>query len=449
VIKVRKMPPDVGATGWNAILPSRDAYPSLEGKHEADYLIIGAGFAGLAAARRLSQLEPTARIIVLEGRKLAEGPAGRNSGFMIDLPHDLSSDDYAGSSSDNDRRHTAMNRAAIEFAKQAARDYDLPAEAVAATGKVNAAATEKGLKHNADYAQHLTQLGERFSMLDAQEMKALTGTEYYQGGLWTPGTTMLQPAMFVRGVGAGLQRHATLSLYEQSPVVALDKQSGTSSWVAKTPEGSVTAGKVVLAVNGLIEHFGFYSGRLMHLLLFASMTRPLTPQESKQLGGESRWGLTPADPLGTTVRRISGTGGDRIVIRNRASYDPGLIASDREMAAVARTHQQSFLERFPMLKQVTMEHCWSGRLCLSLNNVQAWGELDEGLFSACCQNGLGAAKGTVAGIIAAEQAAGGKQTLMPDYVPEVQPKRLPPQPLMRVGANAVLRWKEYRAGREF
>lgn len=232
-------------------------------------------------------------------------------------------------------------------------------------------------------------------------------------------------------------------------MVALDKQSGASGWVAKTPEGSVSAGKVILAVNGLIEHFGFYSGRLMHLLLFASMTRALTPQESKQLGGESHWGLTPADPLGTTVRRISGTGGDRIVIRNRASYDPGLIASAREMAAVARTHQQSFLERFPMLKQVTMQHCWSGRLCLSLNNVQAWGELDEGLFSACCQNGLGAAKGTVAGIIAAEQATGSKQTLMPDYVPDEQPKRLPPQPLMRVGANAVLRWKEYRAGREF
>ena len=97
-----------------------------------------------------------------------------------------------------------------------------------------------------------------------------------------------------------------------------------------------------------------------------------------------------------------------------------------------------------------MEHCWSGRLCLSLNNVQAWGEVDEGLFSACCQNGLGAAKGTVGGIIAAESAvARVVETLMPDYQPEIAPKRLPPEPFMWLGANAVMRWKEYRAGKEF
>ena len=55
----------------------------------ADYLIIGGGFAGLSAARRLNQLEPTAKIVVLEACDIGEGPAGRNSGFMIDLPHNL------------------------------------------------------------------------------------------------------------------------------------------------------------------------------------------------------------------------------------------------------------------------------------------------------------------------------------------------------------------------
>ncbi|MCA9772984.1 MAG: FAD-dependent oxidoreductase, partial [Myxococcales bacterium] len=49
--------------------------------------IIGAGFAGLAAARRLAQLRPQDTVVILEARAVAEGPAGRNSGFMIDLPH--------------------------------------------------------------------------------------------------------------------------------------------------------------------------------------------------------------------------------------------------------------------------------------------------------------------------------------------------------------------------
>lgn len=449
MIKIRKMPPDVGVTAWNAILPQRQAFPALEGQHKADYLIIGAGFAGLAAARRLLQVAPGAKVVVLEGRRIAEGPAGRNSGFMIDLPHELASDDYAGSSEENDRRHTAMNRAAIDFSKQAAVEYGLSEEALSLSGKTNAAATEQGLKHNADYAQHLSQLGETYRMLDVNDMRLLTGTDYYQGGLWTPGTVMLQPALYCRGIADGLQRHKAINIYEQSAVVSLEKQDGAGLWQAKTDRGWVRASKVILAVNGLVEHFGFYSGRLMHLMLYGSMTRPLNEHEIKALGGEPRWGLTPADPLGTTVRRISGTGGDRIIIRNRATYDPDMMPSKQLMDSVARSHERSFNDRFPMLGDVSMEYCWSGRLCLSLNSVPAWGEVEDGLFSACCQNGLGAAKGTVGGIIAAEKAAKSAETLVPDYRPEAAPKRLPPKPLMRLGANAIMRWKEHRAGKEF
>ena len=87
----------------------------------ADWLVIGAGFAGLSAARRLTELARGDRIVVLEARRVGEGPAGRNSGFMIDLPHDLSSANYAGGA-ERDRNLIALNRAAIDFARRAARD---------------------------------------------------------------------------------------------------------------------------------------------------------------------------------------------------------------------------------------------------------------------------------------------------------------------------------------
>ena len=441
------MPPDTGTAAWNAILPMRHPNPALSEHIEADYLVIGAGFAGLSAARRLTQLQPAARIVVLEGRELATGPAGRNSGFMIDLPHELTSDDYAGESAENDRRQTAMNRAAIDFAKAIANDFGLSAEALAATGKINAAATNKGLRHNLDYAEHLTQLGEAFKLLDAAGMQALTGTAYYQRGLWTPGTVMLQPALYIRGLAEGLQASSGVELFEHSPVISLTKNA--HGWRVTTPDGSVQAGRVIIAVNGLIEHFGFYRGRLMQLMLYGSMTRALTPAEISTLGGELQWGFTPADPLGTTVRRISGTGGDRIIIRNCATYDPKMQSSPGKMRSIAQVHKDSFKARFPMLENVEMEHCWDGRLCLSLNSVFALGELEDGLYSACCQNGLGTAKGTVAGIVAAEQAAGCSDTLMPEYRVEAQPKKLPPEPFMWLGANSVMKWKEFWAGKEF
>ena len=140
-------------------------------------------------------------------------------------------------------------------------------------------------------------------------MRRLTGTGFYQGGLFTPGAGLAQPALFIRSMAEALSR--TLDLFERSPVTALTRSGG--DWLAETPNGAVTAPRIILAVNGHAESFGFFRRRLLHVFTYASMTRALTADEVKRLGGEPRWGLLPADPMGSTVRRISDTGGDRIV----------------------------------------------------------------------------------------------------------------------------------------
>ena len=85
-----QQPVDPGPAAWNMLLPSAPARAALAESTTADWLVIGAGFAGLSAARRLAELHPADRIVVLEASRIAEGPSGRNSGFMIDVPHDLS-----------------------------------------------------------------------------------------------------------------------------------------------------------------------------------------------------------------------------------------------------------------------------------------------------------------------------------------------------------------------
>lgn len=441
--RVSRLPKDPGRTGWNALLPAPPPARVLDGRITADWLVIGAGFAGLAAARRLSQLRPGERIVLLEATRVGEGPAGRNSGFMIDLPHELASDGYAGAA-ERDARQIRMNRAAIAFAAEAAEEYRLPAEAFSRDGKVNAAATEGGLRHNAHYSRHLTGLGEPHELLDAGDMRALTGSGYYLGGLRTPGTAMIQPAMFVRGIAQGLA--PVVDIFEQSPVTALTREG--PDWRAETPRGAVTAPRVILGVNGHAESFGFFRRRLMHIHLYASMTRALTPDEVKRLGGAPRWGLTPADPMGTTVRRISGTGGDRIVVRNRVTYDPTMEIRERRIGAMGRSHDASFAARFPMLAGVGMEYRWAGRLCLSWNGVPAFGEVEDGVFAACCCNGLGVARGTAAGMLAAELAAQGNNPLLSEMLAQDPPSPLPPEPFASIGARLTLRWREWRAGAE-
>ena len=132
-----------GVSGWYTILPEPELPRVLEEDITVDWLVIGAGFAGLSAARRLSQLREKESIVLLNSIRIGEGSSGRNSGFMIDLPHDISTDSYAGAV-EQDVLQTSKNRYAISFAAEAAEEYRFPQEVFNPCGKINAAASESG-----------------------------------------------------------------------------------------------------------------------------------------------------------------------------------------------------------------------------------------------------------------------------------------------------------------
>lgn len=444
-VKVKRLPVETGRSGWEAISSRKFPVRVLDEDLRADWLIIGAGFAGLAAARRLMQVRPGDKVVLVDAKELAEGPAGRNSGFMIDVPHNLSSGEYSASSAEATRLEISQNRFAIEFAKSAANEYGMEPDIFGSFGKINAAATPRGMKLNARYAASLGRIGESSKLLDANEMREITGSAYYLGGLQTPGAVLIQPAEYIRTFAAGL--HSKVDLRENSPVVGLERRGNV--WTARTPSGSVTAPKVILAVNGHIQDFGHFKGRLMHIFTYASMTAGFKAKDFGQnVSGVPHWALLPADPMGATIRKIASNGKSRIVVRTRFTYDPSMQVTDARVAGIAAEQRKSFDARFPELKSVPMEYSWAGRLCLSLNDVPAFGEIDNGLYSACCENGLGTVKSTLAGVMAVDLATGAQSAPLEAYGRQAAPKRIPPEPFAWLGVNSVIRLQELRAGRE-
>lgn len=437
----KRLPSQLGPAAWNVILGSQAERPALEGDQTADFVIVGAGFAGLSAARRLTQLQPGARIVVLEAGRVAHGSAGRNSGFMIDLPHELVSDDYAGSG--DDRAVIDLNRRAIAFGREAVEDYGIDRNFFDPAGKINGAASERADAHNRSYAKHLRRMGEASELLDHQQMAEITGSRHYRSGLYSAGTVMLQPAGYVRGLARGLEA-AGVSIFENSAVTGFARQG--ADWRVMTAKGWVMTPRVILTVNGHLESFGFEQGRLMHLFLYAVMTPELDQESLAKLGGHARWGVTPSDPMGTTVRRIDGgQGGNRIVTRTCATLRPNTAPSQAELNRAARVMQRKFDQRFPQLAGMSMQYAWAGLLCLSLNGVAVARKLDEGVYSGCVQNGLGAARGALTGIAAAELACGVESDVTQHFAAQARPTKLPPQPFQQIGANVALRWKEWKA----
>ena len=445
---VKSLPRQPGPAAWNEILGTAPQYDEARGDLTADWLIIGGGFAGLSAAKRLGELRGGDSIILLEAGRIAAGPAGRNSGFMIDLPHELGGDDgYVGSVA-FDKKQIGLNRHAQAFAKANAIEYDMPQEAVNPMGRVNGAVNDHGKTHNDDYAKHLDSLGESYRHMNASEMKEMTGTDFYASGLFMPGAVLLQPALYIRELAHGLVHKQThpLKLFENSPAVAFETQG--DSWLVETPKAKIKAKIVIMAVNGHAENFGFFKNRLMHVFTYASMTKPLTKAQQTALGGAKEWGITPSDPMGSTIRRHDGIGGNRIVVRNRWTFDPSMAVPESRIKAFGRDQDKAFRNRFGMLGDVAMDYRWSGHLCLSRNSVPAFGEIETNWFSACCQNGLGTAKGTLAGIGAVDLATKSNSPIVQDLLSYDAPEKLPPRPLSTIGANIILKWREFKAGAE-
>ena len=69
---------------WINDLPPRNNIKVLSNNQECDWLIIGAGYTGLSAARKLSEIYPNQKIIITDAQLAGEGASGRNSGYLVD-----------------------------------------------------------------------------------------------------------------------------------------------------------------------------------------------------------------------------------------------------------------------------------------------------------------------------------------------------------------------------
>ncbi len=441
VFVAARLPKNNGVSAWVAMLPPRKGNPPLQGHATADIVIIGGGFAGLSAARRISELDPSLTVAVLEAGVIGEAAAGRNSGFIIDLPHDVSSDDYGGDTMTKSREAIEINRTAIGLASSIAAEQGWGRDIFDPCGRYSVAISSAGDRHLIDYARDLIKLGEKHQLLSQREIAEVTGSQAYTSALFTPGTVMVQPAAYIRGVADCL--HDPVRVYERTPAVRLE--SSGNGWLVKTPEGSISTGRIILANNGHAQSFGFFKSELLHIFTFASMTREFDPGH---LAGQRQWAATPALPMGTTVRRIPGEKGDRVLIRSRYTYHPTIETGEGTLRRAGAVHDRKFRARFPGIGDIPMEYRWAGAMAVTWNSVPAFGEIEKGIFAACGCNGVGATKATANGIAAAELMLGHTSRLTEIFARFDAPRRLPPQPFTTIGAKANLAIKEWRTGGE-
>ena len=436
--KVTSIPADDNTCGWFHLSQSRTAKPSHTGTKHARWVVVGAGFTGLAAARQLALHFPNEEIVLVEAQEVGFGSAGRNAGFAIDLPHDIGADDYIGDI-DTAKISLKLNLAGQSILKTLVEQYQIDCN-LRPSGKYQAAIEDRGVAVLDAYRRGLDKLGQPYQMIEGDDLPSHIGTHFYRKALFTPGTALIQPAALVKGLADSLPGNVTL--YERTAITEVEYGEKTQ---LIHRNGRIIADKLLLTNNAFGMRFGFLQGTMLPIFTYASLTRELTAAEQQRLGGKDFWGVIPADPFGTTLRR---THDNRILVRNSFSFNSDGRANQKYLDRYVKRHRESFARRFPMLPEVDFDYTWGGSLAMSRNHEGFFGQLAPNVYGALCCNGLGITRGTITGTLLADWLAGQRSDLIDFLLASPGPNRNPPEPFLSAGVNMNLMWGQHRAGLE-
>lgn len=436
--RISAIPKDDAMCGWYHTAPVRQARPAHAGEKITRWTVLGAGFTGLAVARQLALNFPGDEIVLVDAQEVGFGTSGRNAGFAIDLPHDIGADDYIGDI-DIARSTLKLNRLGQTILHSLVEQHGIDCH-MRPSGKYQAAVEDRGIAVLDAYRRGLDKLGEPYEVIAGKDLPHHIGTSFYRQALFTPGTMLVQPSALVKGLADTLPSNVTL--YENTAITDVEYGDKT---VLTHAGGRIVTDKLVLANNAFGARFGFLKHTVLPMYLYASLTRPLTDAEQAALGGKDFWGVIPADPYGSTVRR---THDNRILMRNSFSFNPGQQSKAHCLERFVRNHRMSFERRFPMLPDVEFEYTWSGSLALTQNHKGFFGQLAPNVYGALFCNGLGVTRGTVTGTLLADMIAGKRHELIDFLLSTSGPNTLPPEPFLSIGVNATLWWGQRKAGME-
>ncbi len=341
--------------------------PPLVDECEADMLVIGGGYTGMWTAWYAKQLEPEARVVLLEAEPVCgHGPSGRNGGFCNAMWFSLAS-----------MRERWGDAQALQVARAAEQavarigsfceDHEVDAW-LRPAGYVQVATTPA---HDGAWGRALqacAELGvpEMLQPLSAEEVAERCHSPAFRGGAVSPASATVQPARLALGLRGQLLA-AGVEVFESSAVRSF-REAGDGV-EARTATGSVRAGRGVLAI-GSAAKAGPLRGRLTVASSHIVLTEPV-PDVLERIGWTNGDCITDARSLlhyfrTTPDGRIAfGWGGGRIAAGARTH---GRSEVDAAVVAAATDHLHDY---FPALRGRAITHAWGGPIDASPTHLPA------------------------------------------------------------------------------
>ena len=423
---------------WINDLDKRSNLKVLDKNKECEWLIIGAGYTGLSAARKLGELFPKKEIIIVDAQLAGEGASGRNSGYLVDTT--LNDGFTSNKELETYKKKADIYDLGIKSVKNFIKQYQVDCD-WNECGKFFASSKKEDIRILNNFSNTLKKLGYQHNILNHNQLNSRLGTNFYKVGLHTKGGILLHPGKLVRAMIDTLPKN--VELYENSSLHEWSKEKDLIN--CKFKNNIIKTKKIIFATNGFLRSLGIKKNYNFPITLTASMTRPLTDKEFEILGRPKEWGVLPVRPMGATIRM---TRDRRILVRNTAELNNPNYMSSLLLKKRSIKQKLGIKKRFPLLPDDIIESSWSGIVSRTRNSSQIFEKIDKNIFAAGCYNGSGIGVGTLFGEQIVLKAIEENSKEIEIIESRSKPTWLPPNPFLNLGVKSRLIYERFRARSE-
>lgn len=351
-----------GASLWTQETELAETLPKFTQDTEADLVVVGGGYTGLACAYYTKKMRPDWKVIILESHTVGCGASSRNSGAVYAR--------YVGLD-DKDMPQRGLNRLQNFIAREEI-DCDFRPASTLIVHETKSAAKK---------AQEKLTFGQQW--VEPEELKNTIGSGFYSGAVQTQDFYKVQPAKLLLGY-----RKAALALgveiYEHSPVMDIDYGKPAT---LKTLEGRVSAKHVCIATNAYTPRLGLFQHQMFPLHQYTYATRKLSPSEIKNLGLD-RWDLRFEPQILPVTYSLTASGHFFLrIVLGYASHDS---TEWKDKAYARRLVKKIFEQRYPQIANIGLDHDWHGVTGHTVKFQNISGPIADGnVHISVAYNGLG------------------------------------------------------------
>ncbi len=373
----------------------------VEGK--VDVAVIGGGFTGLNAARKLAR--EGVSVAVLEAEHIGAGASGRNGGHLNNgIAHG-----YADA-----KAHLGAERAHALY-KAYDRSIDMIEDLIAEeriacdfrrSGKLKLASKPshvEGLRRNFEVIHREVDPDTRW--LDKPDLASEVASDAFHGGMLYRKSAMMHMGRYVNGLAGAAARHGA-RIWEHAPVTGRERAG--SGWDLVTPRGTIRADRVIAATGAYSATvrkapLGYFRRRIISVGSFIVATRPLTDAEVSATMPGNRTCVTSMN-IGNYFRLSPD---NRLIFGGRARFSA--VSDQRSDAKSGQVLRRSLGQIFSHLADVQIDYCWGGLVGMTKDRFPRAGEAD-GMIYGMGYSGHGAQMSTLVGQALADMAMGRNDT---------------------------------------